>query len=210
MTKFAVDDQTRRQLDEPQVVRSLLLPSHQQSSEAVEPTVAHLHYPPSRRMPPRIPRRRHRVCHAALRRDVRQIPVRHRRLPAFHRRIAPIQAEMPRPRRLLRSPLRHRFRRGDQQPGVQQLAQLLHVRPVRPRQHHRQRDAAPLSQEMPFAATLASVGRVRSRRFRLSGPPFFPSGALIMQPSAACHCQSSPTSSSYTASRCAHAAARQP
>lgn len=195
MPEFAIDDQTCRQLHESQIVRSLLLPPYQQSPEPIEPTVTDLHHPSPWRVPCRIARCGQRLCPTRLRRNMRHIPVPHCRLPARHRRIPPIQAEMTRLPLLPRA-LSIRRRSLRDQLCSQQIAQLLHVRPVRSRQHHCQWDSSALGQQMPLATALPSVGRVRSRRFRLTGPPFFPSGALTIHPSAACHCQSSPISSS--------------
>src|ERR1700690_99668 len=45
-----VDDQRSGQVEEGEIGVSLLLPTHEQATEAVEPGVGHLHDPPARRM----------------------------------------------------------------------------------------------------------------------------------------------------------------
>src|SRR6266540_2640832 len=210
MAHLAIDDQAGGQLDEGQVVLRALLPADQQPAEAVEPTVRHLHHPAPRWVTGGIPRWGQRLRRTALGRDVRRIAARHRRLATLVVVVAAIQRQMRlRVRRVFA--VRHlgRRRRRDQR-GVEQVRQLLHVGAVGPGEHHRNGHPLALGQQVPLGAALAPVGGVGPRRLRLARPPFLPSGALTRHPSAACHCQSRPTSSSYRLNSSAQARAKQP
>lgn len=88
---------------------------------------------------------------------------------------------------------------------LEHISELDAVVPIGPAQHYGQGNAFGIGQERSFAARFASVGGVAAGRLRRAGGPLFPSGALTMLPSAACHSHSMPSSRPYSWRSTAHA-----
>jgi hypothetical protein len=185
-------------LDEGRVVGRLLLPAEQQAAEAVAPAVRGLDHPAARRVPVGVAGRGQRVRGAPPGREMRAGAVGGARLPTGGVSVAALPAQL---------------RRGGGaglDARVEPVRRLLHGGAVGPADGARQRDAPARGQRVPPGPARAPVGGGGPGRLRRTGPPFLPRGALTRPPSAACHAQPSATSSSYTASRRAHARARQP
>ena len=140
---------------------------------------------------------------AGLGRDVRGAVVVASRLAAGVVVVAPVQEQVP-PRNLGRG-----LGVGGEG-GAQQVLQLLHVRAVGSGDHHADRHAPPVGQQVALGARRAPVGGVAACGQRLARPPLLPSGALVRHPSVACQVSSRPTRSSYRPSGTAQAWAKAP
>src|SRR3954451_17473209 len=177
----AVPQQGTGYLDEPQVVGGLLLVAHQDRSALREPAQCPLHHPPPRRV--------------ALLACVLVEPL--LADPADVRHVVPIPHHLPRglvvvafvQTQVLRSffgglrTLDHDcVKRGGQQ---------LVVAHVRPGNHYSQRSSVGLDQQGAFHPILAPVGGIGAREVP-------PNRALPIAPSAACHSQLNPPSSSHS------------
>jgi len=83
-------------------------------------------------------------------------------------------------------------RRTRDHDAIQGRLGQLHVGAIGAGDHHADRDALPLGQQVALGAGFAAVGGVAPGGERLAGPPFLPSGALVRQPSAACQVRPCP------------------
>lgn len=189
MAQLAVDDEAGRQLDEGEVVLGLLFPTDQEPPEAVEPGMRDLHHPPSRGMADGITGWRQGLRGTGLGGNVGDGAPDPGRLPADGVVVAPIEAQV-------RAVVRGRRGWTGKDGGVKEVGEFLHVVAIGAGQDDGDGHAPSLGQRVPLGATLAPVGGVAAGRLRLAQSPLLPNGAFTKQPSAACHCQSRPTSPS--------------
>ena len=190
MAELAIDDEAGGELDEGEVVGGLLLPADEQPAEAVEPAVPDLHHPAARRvavgMRPAAaaaaPRSPWAGCAACSR----------GRPPSPGTR----RSRSPGPGTGAASTLGRRGRAAGRPAGRPASSCRCGWPPTAPAPAAR---PARRSAGGAWRRTCRGRSGWRPVASGLAGLPFLPSGALTMQPSAACHSHCRPISPSYRA-----------
>lgn len=158
-------------MEEREVVLGLALPADQQGAEAIVPTTRAFDHPAAR--PTMDTAEEGRLT---LPTDMRHNPALPHAGFTIEEVVALVQAEVLGTTGAARRTEDHRVQGRGEQPLVVD---------VRGAQRRRERDAAPVGEEVAFGAALPAVRRVRSREV----PPF---GAFTRKPSSAVHCQAIP------------------
>src|SRR5215218_3410674 len=187
-----IPQQDAGHLDQPQVVRGLLIVAHQDGPALREPAQSSLHYPSPRRIAFLA-----RIIFLLLADtpDVRDVAVTLEHFPSRLLVVSLVQAQVV--RRLLGG-----FGAlGDD--GIERRLQEFEVWHVGSGYHHRKRATGGLDQDRAFDAYFGSIGRIGAYEVP-------PKRALPIAPSAACHSKSTPPNSWHSSIRASHISSSTP
>src|SRR5215213_8823890 len=187
-----IPQQDAGHLDQPQVVRGLLVIAHQDGQALREPAQGSLHHPSPRRIAFLA-----RIIFLLLADtpDVRDVAVTLEHFPSRLLVVTLVQSQV-----LWRSLGGFGAFCDD---GIERRLQEFEVRHVGSCYHHRKRATAGLNQNGAFDAYFGSIGGIGAYEVP-------PKRALLIAPSAACHSKSTPPNSSHSSIRASHISSSTP